>query len=55
MMKVIAINGSPNREGNAFHALNMVGEELVAAGKEATAGSIEPPKMERKEMMNFIR
>jgi multimeric flavodoxin WrbA len=27
-MKVIAINGSPNKEGNTFHALNMVGNEL---------------------------
>ena len=31
-MKVIAINGSPNKEGNTFHALTMVGEELIAAG-----------------------
>jgi multimeric flavodoxin WrbA len=27
-MKVLAINGSPNKEGNTWHALNMVGEEL---------------------------
>ncbi len=33
-MKVIAINGSPKNEGNTFHALNMVGEELKAAGIE---------------------
>jgi len=33
-MRVIAINGSPNREGNTFHALSMVGEELIAAGIE---------------------
>jgi multimeric flavodoxin WrbA len=31
-MKVIAINGSPNKEGNTFHALRMVGDELVASG-----------------------
>jgi len=31
-MKVIAINGSPNKEGNTFHALSMVGDELKAAG-----------------------
>jgi len=31
-MKVIAINGSPHKEGNTFHALNMVGTELMAAG-----------------------
>ena len=31
-MKVIAINGSPNKEGNTFHALKMVGVELVAGG-----------------------
>jgi multimeric flavodoxin WrbA len=29
-MKVIAINGSPNKKGNTFHALNMVGNELKA-------------------------
>ena len=33
-MKVIAINGSPNKEGNTFHALNMVGNELRAQGIE---------------------
>ena len=33
-MKVIAINGSPNKEGNTFHALSMVGNELKAAGIE---------------------
>ncbi len=31
-MKVIAINGSPKKEGNTFQALNMVGNELVASG-----------------------
>lgn len=30
LMKVIAINGSPNKEGNTFHALKMVGDELEA-------------------------
>lgn len=33
-MKVIAINGSPNKEGNTFNALNMVGNELKAGGAE---------------------
>ena len=33
-MKVIGINGSPHKEGNTFHALNMVGAELIAAGIE---------------------
>ena len=33
-MKVIAINGSPNKKGNTFHALNMVGNELKASGIE---------------------
>jgi multimeric flavodoxin WrbA len=33
-MKVIAINGSPNKEGNTFHALTMVGNELKAADIE---------------------
>jgi multimeric flavodoxin WrbA len=33
-MKVIAINGSPHKEGNTFHALNMVGEQLIANGIE---------------------
>ena len=31
-MKVIAINGSPKKEGNTFHALNTVGQELIAHG-----------------------
>lgn len=31
-MKVIAINGSPNKKGNTFHALTMVGDELLSAG-----------------------
>lgn len=31
-MKVIAINGSPNKEGNTFHALTMVGNELIGNG-----------------------
>jgi multimeric flavodoxin WrbA len=33
-MKVIAINGSPNKEGNTFHALKMVGNELKTGGIE---------------------
>ncbi|MRS01765.1 flavodoxin family protein [bacterium] len=33
-MKVIAVNGSPNKEGNTFHALSMVAQELKAAGIE---------------------
>ena len=31
-MKVIAINGSPRKEGNTYQALAMVGEELTAGG-----------------------
>ena len=34
LMKVVAINGSPHREGNTFHALKMVGDELIANGIE---------------------
>ena len=34
LMKVVAINGSPRREGNTYHALKMVGDELVANGIE---------------------
>jgi multimeric flavodoxin WrbA len=33
-MKVIAINGSPNKKGNTFHALNMVGNEIMTGGIE---------------------
>ena len=33
-MKVIAVNGSPKAEGNTFHALKMVGEEIINAGIE---------------------
>ena len=31
-MKVIAINGSPKKDGNTFHALNIVGNEIKDAG-----------------------
>ena len=31
-MKVVAFNGSPNREGNTWHALNMVTAELEKEG-----------------------
>jgi multimeric flavodoxin WrbA len=31
-MKVIAINGSPKKEGNTYHALQIVGNEIQAAG-----------------------
>ncbi|HNW97683.1 MAG TPA: flavodoxin family protein [Bacteroidales bacterium] len=31
-MKVIAINGSPKNEGNTYHAITIVGNELKAAG-----------------------
>jgi len=31
-MKVIAVNGSPHKEGNTFQALRMVGNELIASG-----------------------
>lgn len=31
-MKVIAINGSPKKEGNTYHALQMVGNELQNEG-----------------------
>lgn len=31
-MKVVAINGSPNKEGNTFYALKIVGEELQKNG-----------------------
>jgi len=33
-MKVIAINGSPKKEGNTFQSLTMVGQELLANGIE---------------------
>jgi multimeric flavodoxin WrbA len=33
-MKVIAINGSPKKEGNTYHALKMVGDEILNAGIE---------------------
>jgi len=31
-MKVIAVNGSPRKDGNTFHALTMAGNEIVAGG-----------------------
>jgi len=33
-MKVIAINGSPNKEGNTWHALNIIGNKLQEQGIE---------------------
>jgi multimeric flavodoxin WrbA len=33
-MKVIAVNGSPKKEGNTYNALKMVGDELLAGGIE---------------------
>jgi multimeric flavodoxin WrbA len=33
-MKVVAFNGSPNKEGNTYHALKMVSAELEQAGIE---------------------
>lgn len=35
IMKVIAINGSPKKDGNTYHALNMVINELKNEGIEA--------------------
>ncbi|MDX2480012.1 MAG: flavodoxin family protein [Desulfuromusa sp.] len=34
MMKTLALNGSPNKEGNTFHALKMVSAELEKEGIE---------------------
>ena len=31
-MKVVAINGSPNKHGNTYHALSMVGAKLNEQG-----------------------
>jgi multimeric flavodoxin WrbA len=33
-MNVVAFNGSPNKEGNTYHALRMVANELEASGME---------------------
>ncbi len=33
-MKVVAFNGSPHQEGNTYHGINMVAEELRAEGIE---------------------
>ena len=33
-MKVTAINGSPNKEGNTYHAIRMVAAELEKEGIE---------------------
>ncbi len=33
-MKVVAFNGSPRRDGNTYHALKVVGEELIKEGFE---------------------
>lgn len=31
-MKVIAVNGSPNKEGNTYHALKIIGSRLIENG-----------------------
>jgi multimeric flavodoxin WrbA len=31
-MKVVAFNGSPNKEGNTYHAIRIVAEELEKEG-----------------------
>lgn len=31
-MKVVAINGSPKKEGNTFHSLSIIGKELIDGG-----------------------
>ncbi len=31
-MKVVAINGSPHKEGNTYHALQLVGSKLKENG-----------------------
>ncbi|TGU74334.1 flavodoxin family protein [Geomonas terrae] len=33
-MKVVAFNGSPNKEGNTYHAIKLVAEELAKEGIE---------------------
>lgn len=33
-MKVIAFNGSPNKEGNTYHAIKIVADELQKEGIE---------------------
>jgi multimeric flavodoxin WrbA len=33
-MKVVAINGSPKKEGNTYHGINLVAEELKNEGIE---------------------
>ena len=33
-MKTVAFNGSPNKNGNTFHALQMVADELIGEGIE---------------------
>jgi len=33
-MKTVAFNGSPNKNGNTFHAIRMVADELEKAGIE---------------------
>lgn len=33
-MKVVAFNGSPNKEGNTYHAINMVADALAKEGIE---------------------
>ena len=38
-MKVVAFNGSPKKEGNTYHALRMVADELEKEGIPLTYGT----------------
>ncbi|TWH46206.1 NAD(P)H-dependent oxidoreductase [Sporomusa sp. KB1] len=51
-MKVVAINGNPRKEGNTYHALSVIGEQLNQGGIEFEIDSVV---MEEKEVTNFIR
>jgi multimeric flavodoxin WrbA len=57
-MKVVAINGSPNREGNTYHALKMIGSrleenkidlEIIHIGNKAIRGCLACGKCQQNK------
>ncbi|MCX6303410.1 MAG: hypothetical protein NT040_00440 [Bacteroidetes bacterium] len=54
-MKVIAINGSPKKEG--IRIMRVLGKTMawLMKMKEVAPGTIQPPVPEKKVVTNFIR
>ena len=53
-MKVIAINGSPHPQGNTFHALKNIGEELKKENIEFEILQVREPEYSRVYGMQHV-